>query len=99
MLVHYDHSKPIIVSFDAGPHGIGADLSHRMGNESETPIEYISRTLSMVERNCVQIEKEGLAIVFGIKRFNLYIYGRKFTLFNDHKPSTRTCGLNLALLP
>ena len=38
------------------------------------------------------LEKEGLAIVSGIKRFNLYLYGRKFTLFIDHHPLTRTFG-------
>ena len=85
----YDPSKPLVLSVDAGPHGIRAVLSHRLGDRSEKPIEYASRTLSMAERNSVQIKKEGLAIVFGIKRFNLYLYGRKFALFTDHQPLTR----------
>ena len=33
-----------------------------------------------------QIEKEGLACVFGVKQFHLYLYGHSFTSATDHKP-------------
>jgi hypothetical protein len=33
-----------------------------------------------------QIEKEMLSIVFGLTRFHTYTYGRKITIYNDHKP-------------
>jgi hypothetical protein len=36
----------------------------------------------------VQIEKETLAVVFGLERFDQYTYGRKVIAQNDHKPLT-----------
>ena len=54
----------------------------------EKPIAYGSRTLSKTEQNYAQVEKEALAIIFGIQKFYQYIYGRKFLLVTDHKPLT-----------
>ena len=42
--------------------------------------------MSPSERGYGQIEKEGLAIVYSIKKFHQYIYGRHFEIFTDHKP-------------
>ena len=44
------------------------------------------------ERNYTQLEKEALSLVFGIKKFHPYIYGREFQLLIDHKPLTTILG-------
>ena len=38
------------------------------------------------QRRCNQIHKEALAIIFGLKKFHQFLYGRRFTIVTDHKP-------------
>ncbi|XP_037931459.1 uncharacterized protein K02A2.6-like [Teleopsis dalmanni] len=85
-LVHFQEHLPIILATDASSSGIGAVISHIFADGSERPIAFASKTLNVHQVKYSQIEKEGLAIVFGIQKFHQYLYGRKFTLFTDHKP-------------
>ena len=55
-------------------------------NGDERPIAYASSSLNSSEKNYGQIEKEGQAIIFGVTKFYMYLFGRKFTLRTDHKP-------------
>ena len=86
VLVHYDPKLPLILECDASPYGIGAVLSHQFPDGVERPIAYASRSLNNAEKNYSQIEKEGLAIIFGLSKFYMYLYARKFILCTDHKP-------------
>ena len=86
ILTHFDSDKPLVLACDASPYGVGAVLSHVVDGNKEKPIAYASRSLSTAERKYSQLDKEALAIVYGVTRFHQFVYGRQFTLYSDHKP-------------
>nr|XP_018907427.1 PREDICTED: uncharacterized protein LOC109037282 isoform X3 [Bemisia tabaci] len=98
VLTPYDPKLPITLAVDASPFALGAVLSHSLPDETERPISYASKALNNVEKRYPQVDREALAIVWGVKRFFEYLYGRKFTLYTDNKPVSHIFAPN-ALLP
>ena len=86
VLAHFNTSLPVGMACDASEVGIGAVLFHRYPDGSERPISNVSKTLASTQRKYSQIQKEALAIVFALKRFHHFLYGRKSVLVTDHKP-------------
>ena len=89
VLAHYDPSKKLMLACDASPYGVGAVLSQYQDDNTEKPVAFASRSLSKTEKNYSHLEKEGLAVIFGVKHFHQYLYGRHFTIFTDHQPLRR----------
>ena len=76
--------KTYYLQTDASNTAIGAVLMQKH-EEKLFPVCYASKKLSSAERNYSTIEKECLAVVWGIKRFHLYLYGVPFVLQTDHE--------------
>jgi hypothetical protein len=87
ILQYPDFSKEFILTTDASNGGAGAVLSQgHIGKD--LPIANASRSFNKAERNYSTVEKELEAIVWGIKHFRPYLYGRKFKVVIDHKTLT-----------
>lgn len=81
LLKYYDQAEELTLQCDASETGLGAALTQK-----GKPVAFSSRALTPTERGYAQIEKECLAIVFGMEKFHQYTYGRKVTVQSDHKP-------------
>ena len=86
LLFHYDDKKELILACNVSQNGLGAVLSHKMEDGSKHPISFASRTLAKVETNYSNLEREALVVIFGVKKFHQYLYGRQFILETDQKP-------------
>jgi len=80
-----DVSKPFILQTDASADGIGAILLQDDGDVKH-PVAFASKKLLPRERNFSTIEREALAIVWGVQKFEAYLLGVHFYLETDHHP-------------
>ena len=96
VLAHFNSNFKIILTVDASPSGLGAILSQVDEHKIERPVSFASRTLNSAEKRYSQIQKEATAIIFGVRRFHQYLYGRSvpFVLRTDHKPLITIFGPN-----
>lgn len=91
-LVHYSPELPLVLATDASPYGVGAVLSHIYPDGSERPIQFASQTLNRTQQAYLHVDKEAYAIIFGVKKFFQFLYGRRFVLVTDNQAVTKIFG-------
>lgn len=82
-LAHHDPELTQVLRSDACGKGLGIILA-QLKDGVEQPVAYASRTLTPAESNYSISEKECLAVVFGVRRFRPYLYGKSFIVRVDH---------------
>jgi predicted aspartyl protease len=76
--------REFILYTDASGSAISYILGQRDEKGREVVIEYGGRSLRKNERNWGITELEGLAMIEGIRQYNIYLCDRPFTLVTDH---------------
>ncbi|GFN75245.1 Zinc finger protein [Plakobranchus ocellatus] len=78
-----DVNKKFALRTDASDRGLGTALMQE--NEGTLfPVAYASKKLTDRKRKYSVTEREALAIVRGVNKFSIYLYGTVFTLQTDH---------------
>jgi len=81
-----DVSQPFILQTDASHIKIGAALLQEDAAAKKRLVAFASRKLQPRETQYSTIERECLAIVWGVTKFQEYLYGTEFILKMDHQP-------------
>ncbi|KAG0436935.1 Retrovirus-related Pol polyprotein from transposon 17.6 [Dictyocoela muelleri] len=79
-----DLNKCFTLEADASDIGLSAVLK-----QDKKPIAYISRLLKGLEKNYTITEKEFLAIMWAMEKFQYLLLGRKFSVLTDHEAIDR----------
>ncbi|CDH61470.1 hypothetical protein RO3G_12673 [Lichtheimia corymbifera JMRC:FSU:9682] len=79
-----DLRYPFCVATDASKNGIGAVL-YQVINDRYHYIGFMARSLTKSERNYSTTKRELLAIVYAIRKYHQFLWGKHFKLYTDHK--------------
>lgn len=83
-LSYFDPNRTTQLITDASGVGLGAVLLQREG-ERTFIIAFASKTLTDLERRYSQVEREALGVIWGMEKFETFLYGIKFELYTDCK--------------
>ena len=81
VLRFFNERKPLTLQCDASQFALGVALL-----QDGHPVAFASRALSPAEERYAQIERELLAVVYGMEDFDYFTYGRNVLVESDHKP-------------
>jgi reverse transcriptase-like protein len=87
ILIIHDPEKETWLHADASDYAIGAEISQKDKNGKRRPILFYSRKLLPTEMNYSTADKEMLAIVHTMKKFQHYLRGTKYPVIvkSDHR--------------
>ncbi|CAB4015926.1 Hypothetical predicted protein [Paramuricea clavata] len=83
-----DFTRRFVLVTDASTVGTGAMLAQPDRFKPDgplNPVAFFHHTLSSSERNYSTTDRELLAIVLAVKKFRVYLAGKRFDLITDHR--------------
>lgn len=83
ILIFPNWKKEFHVHIDASCHALGAILTQASEGEDH-PITFTRRNLSKAEKNYSMTKREGLVMVYALKKFRHHLLGKHFKMYKDH---------------
>ena len=87
MLYHPDFARDFYIATDASLTGIGGVL-YQLVDDKPQFVRFASRALTATESKLDAVRRELLGIVYSLRSFHYYVWGRRFTLFTDSRSLT-----------
>ena len=80
-LPYFNPKSETTLQTDASKKGLGAVIL-----QNSKPVMFASRALTGAEKNYQNLERECLAMIWGMEKFHYFLNGNQFTLKTDQKP-------------
>lgn len=77
-------AKEFHVHIDASSIALGEVLAQEGEGDIDHPMPFSSRKLSTTNKNYTTTEREGLAMVYSLKKYKHYLLGGHFRIYTDH---------------
>ena len=80
-LPYFNPKSDTTLQTDSSKKGLGAVIL-----QNSKPVMFASWALTGAEKNYQNLERECLAMIWGMEKFHYFLYGKQFTLETDQKP-------------
>ena len=80
-LPYFNPRSATTLQTDASKKGLGAVIL-----QDYRPVMFASQALTGAEKNYQNLERECLAMIWGMEKFHYFLYGKQFTLETNQKP-------------
>ena len=79
-LPYFNPGSETTLQTDASKKGLGAVIL-----QDSRPVMFTSRAFTGSERNYQNLERQCLAMIWGMEKFHYFLYGKQFTLETNQK--------------